>query len=43
MDSANCSLSLSQTTKVSPGDSSTQRAAQMYVNGTVQQTAATGT
>lgn len=43
MDSANCSLSLSQTTRVSPGESSTQRVAQMYANGTVPQTADTGT
>lgn len=43
MDSENCSRSLSQTTRVSPGESSTQRVAQMYANGTVRQTADTGT
>lgn len=34
MDSVNCSLSPLQTLRISPGDSSTQRVAQMYVNGT---------
>lgn len=41
MDSANCSLSLSQTTESSTGGgegNSTQRVAQMYVNDTEQKT-----
>lgn len=43
MDSTNCSLSLSQTTESftgggGGGGSSTQRVAQMYANGTEQQT-----